>query len=155
MIADAIEKVGADGVLSIENGNGLETVVEIEEGMEIDRGYGSPQFVTNNEKLLVEMENARIIITDEKIEQVKDLVPLLEQINEAGSPPVLLIAEDVVGEALATLVVNKLRGVLNITTMKAPGFGERTQGFTPRYCYRYRFTILGERFGFIRRDSDD
>ena len=86
------EKVGADGVLSIENGNGLETVVEIEEGMEIDRGYGSPQFVTNNEKLLVEMENARIIITDEKIEQVKDLVPLLEQINEAGSPPVLLIA---------------------------------------------------------------
>merc|ERR1712070_1035548 len=125
MIADAIEKVGADGVLSIENGNGLETIVEIEEGMEIDRGYGSPQFVTNNEKLLVEMENARIIITDEKIEQVKDLVPLLEQITEAGSPPVLLIAEDVVGEALATLVVNKLRGVLNITTMKAPGFGER------------------------------
>merc|ERR1712070_645938 len=109
MIADAIEKVGADGVLSIKNGNGLETIVEIEEGMEIDRGYGSPQFVTNNEK----------------IEQVKDLVPLLEQITEAGSPPVLLIAEDVVGEALATLVVNKLRGVLNITTMKAPGFGER------------------------------
>jgi chaperonin GroEL (HSP60 family) len=100
MIADAIEKVGADGVLSIENGNGLETVVDIEEGMEIDRGYGSPQFVTNNEKLQVEMDNARIIITDEKIESVKDLVPLLEQIN-------------------------KLRGVLNITTMKAPGFGER------------------------------
>lgn len=125
MIADAIEKVGADGVLSIENGNGLETVVDIEEGMEIDRGYGSPQFVTNNEKLQVEMDNARIIITDEKIESVKDLVPLLEQINEAGSPPVLLIAEDIVGEALATLVVNKLRGVLNITTMKAPGFGER------------------------------
>jgi len=125
MIADAIEKVGADDVLSIENGNGLETVVDIEEGMEIDRGYGSPQFVTNNEKLQVEMDNARIIITDEKIESVKDLVPLLEQINEAGSPPVLLIAEDIVGEALATLVVNKLRGVLNITTMKAPGFGER------------------------------
>ena len=125
MIADAIEKVGADGVLSIENGSGLETLVEVEEGMEIDRGYISPQFVTNNEKLTVEFEGARILVTDAKIEQVKDLVPILEQVSQNGGDPLLIISEDITGEALATLVVNKIRGVLNVAAIKAPGFGER------------------------------
>mmetsp|Transcript_46072 Transcript_46072/g.73779 ORF Transcript_46072/g.73779 Transcript_46072/m.73779 type:complete len:544 (+) Transcript_46072:576-2207(+) len=125
MIADAIEKVGADGVLSIENGNGLETIVEVEEGMEIDRGYLSAQFVTNNERLQVEFENARILVTDQKIETVKDLIPILEAVSQNGGDPLLIIAEDITGEALATLVVNKLRGVLNVAAIKAPGFGER------------------------------
>lgn len=125
MIAEAIEKVGPDGVLSIENGTGLDTVVEVEEGMEIDRGYISPQFVNNNERLTVEYEGCRVLITDEKIEQVQMLVPLLEELNQAGSPPLLIIAEDIVGEALATLVVNKIRGVLQVAAIKAPGFGER------------------------------
>ena len=98
MIANAIEKVGADGVLSIENGSGLETVVEVEEGMEIDRGYISPQFVTNNEKLAVEFDGARILITDEKIETVKDLVPILEAVSQNGGDPLLIIAEDITGE---------------------------------------------------------
>ena len=125
MIAAAIEKVGPDGVLSIENGTGLETIVEVEEGMEIDRGYISPQFVNDNERLMCEYEGCRILITDEKIEQVKDLVPILEEVSQNGSPPLLIIAEDIVGEALATLVVNKMRGVLKVTAIKAPGFGER------------------------------
>jgi len=125
MIADAIEKVGPDGVLSIENGSGLETVVEVEEGMEIDRGYISPQFVNDTERLMVEFEGCRVLICDEKIDQVKDLVPLLEEVSQNGSPPLLIIAEDVVGEALATLVVNKVRGVLKVAAIKAPGFGER------------------------------
>jgi len=125
MIADAIEKVGPDGVLSIENGSGLETIVEVEEGMEIDRGYISPQFVNDTERLMVEYEGCRVLICDEKIEQVKDLVPLLEEVSQNGSPPLLIIAEDIVGEALATLVVNKVRGVLKVVAIKAPGFGER------------------------------
>lgn len=125
MIAEAIEKVGPDGVLSIETGSGLETVVEVEEGMEIDRGYISPQFVNDNERLMVEYEGCRILITDEKIEQVQMLVPLLEEVSQAGSPPLLIIAEDITGEALATLVVNKMRGVLKVAAIKAPGFGER------------------------------
>ena len=115
MIAEAIEKVGPDGVLSIENGTGLETVVEVEEGMEIDRGYISPQFVNDDERLMVEFEGCRVLITDEKIEQVQVLVPLLEEVSQAGSPPLLIIAEDITGEALATLVVNKMRGVLKLS----------------------------------------
>lgn len=125
MIAEAIEKVGPDGVLSIENGTGLETVVEVEEGMEIDRGYISPQFVNDNERLMVEFEGCRVLITDEKIDQVQALVPILEEVSQAGSPPLLIIAEDITGEALATLVVNKMRGVLKVAAIKAPGFGER------------------------------
>ncbi|CAL8466439.1 g5975 [Coccomyxa elongata] len=124
LIADALEKVGADGVLSIETGNGLETTVEVQEGMQIDRGYVSPQFITNQEKMLVEYENARILITDQKLETIKDVLPILEQVTRVNQP-LVIIAEDVTGEALATLVVNKLRGVLNAVAIKAPGFGER------------------------------
>lgn len=124
MIADAIDKVGPDGVLSIESSSSFETTVDVEEGMEIDRGYISPQFVTNPEKLIVEFENARVLITDQKISAIKDIIPLLEKTTQLRSP-LLIIAEDVTGEALATLVVNKLRGILNVAAIKAPGFGER------------------------------
>ncbi|XP_054816047.1 ruBisCO large subunit-binding protein subunit alpha [Prosopis cineraria] len=124
MIADAIDKVGPDGVLSIESSSSFETTVEVEEGTEIDRGYISPQFVTNPEKLIVEFENARVLITDQKISAIKDIIPLLEKTTQLRAP-LLIIAEDVTGEALATLVVNKLRGILNVAAIKAPGFGER------------------------------
>ncbi|KAJ0623590.1 putative chaperonin Cpn60/TCP-1 family, groEL-like apical domain superfamily [Helianthus annuus] len=124
MIADAIDKVGPDGVLSIESSSSFETTVDVEEGMEIDRGYISPQFVTNPEKLLVEFENARVLITDQKISSIKDIISILEQTTQLRAP-LLIVAEDITGEALATLVVNKLRGILNVAAIKAPGFGER------------------------------
>ena len=124
LIAQALETVGADGVLTIESSNGLETTVEVQEGMQIDRGYASPQFVTNPEKLLVEFDNPRILITDHKIESIKEILPLLEQVTRVNQP-LLIIAEDVTGEALATLVVNKLRGIVSVCAVKAPGFGER------------------------------
>ncbi|MEW5297842.1 MAG: hypothetical protein WDW36_001022 [Sanguina aurantia] len=124
MIAAALDKVGSNGVLSIESSNGLETVVEVQEGMEIDRGYISPQFVTNQERLMVEYDNCRVLVTDQKIESIRDIIPILEQVTRLNCP-LLIIAEDVSGEALATLVVNKLRGILNVAAIKAPGFGER------------------------------
>lgn len=124
LIAEAVEKVGTDGVLSIETGSTFETEVEVEEGMEIDRGYISPQFVTNNERLLTEFENCKILVTDEKISDIKQIVPILEEMNKINKQ-LLIIAEDVTDEALATLVVNKMRGVLNVCAIKAPGFGER------------------------------
>ncbi|KAI4968531.1 hypothetical protein ZWY2020_045861 [Hordeum vulgare] len=109
MIADAIDKVGPDGVLSIESSSSFETTVDVEEGMEIDRGYISPQFVTNLEKSIVEFENARVLITDQKITSIKEIIPLLEQTTQLRCP-LFIVAEDITGEALATLVVNKLRG---------------------------------------------
>ncbi|XP_076908859.1 ruBisCO large subunit-binding protein subunit alpha-like [Bidens hawaiensis] len=124
MIADAIDKVGPDGVLSIESSSSFETTVDVEEGMEIDRGYVSPQLVTNPEKLLVEFENARVLVTDQKISSIKEIISILEQTTQLRAP-LLIIAEDITGEALATLVVNKLRGIINVAAIKAPGFGER------------------------------
>ncbi|XP_047068749.1 ruBisCO large subunit-binding protein subunit alpha, chloroplastic isoform X2 [Lolium rigidum] len=124
MIADAIDKVGPDGVLSIESSSSFETTVDVEEGMEIDRGYISPQFVTNLEKSIVEFENARVLITDQKITSIKEIIPLLEQTTQLRCP-LFIIAEDITGEALATLVVNKLRGIINVAAIKAPSFGER------------------------------
>lgn len=124
MIADAIDKVGSDGVLSIESSSSFETSVTVEEGMEIDRGYISPQFVTNQEKLTVEYDNARILVTDQKLTTIKDIIPVLEKTTQLKAP-LVIIAEDISGEALATLVVNKLRGIINAAGIKAPGFGER------------------------------
>uniref|UniRef100_A0A0E0MLB6 RuBisCO large subunit-binding protein subunit alpha, chloroplastic n=1 Tax=Oryza punctata TaxID=4537 RepID=A0A0E0MLB6_ORYPU len=124
MIADAIDKVGPDGVLSIESSSSFETTVDVEEGMEIDRGYISPQFVTNLEKSIVEFENAKVLITDQKITSIKEILPILEKTTQLRAP-LFIIAEDITGEALATLVVNKLRGILNVAAIKAPSFGER------------------------------
>ncbi|MCD6365218.1 MAG: chaperonin GroEL [Planctomycetes bacterium] len=124
MIAQAMDKVGKDGVITVEEGKGLETEVELVEGMQFDKGYISPHFVTNVEAMEADLEKPLILIHEKKISAVKDLVPLLEKIAKSGKP-LLIVAEDVEGEALATLVVNRLRGTLQCVAVKAPGFGDR------------------------------
>lgn len=124
MIADAMDKVGKEGVISLEEGKSMTTELEITEGMRFDKGYISPYFVTDTERMEAVLDNPFILLTDKKIGMVQDLVPVLEQVARSGSP-LLIIAEDIEKEALATLVVNKLRGVLNVTAVKAPGFGDR------------------------------
>merc|ERR1712117_965593 len=124
MISEAMDKVTKDGVITVEESKSLSTDLEVVEGMQIDRGYLSPYFVTDQERLVVDFENARILITDKKISSIQDLVPVLEKVARAGQS-LLIIAEDIEGEALATLVVNKARGVLNVAAVKAPGFGDR------------------------------
>jgi chaperonin GroEL len=124
IIAQAMEKVGKDGVITVEEARGLDTVLEVVEGMQFDRGYLSPYFVTDPERMEAVLENAKILIYEKKISSMKDLLPILEQVARQGKP-FLIIAEDVEGEALATLVVNKLRGTLNVAAVKAPGFGDR------------------------------
>jgi chaperonin GroEL len=124
IIAEAMGKVGKEGVITVEEGKGLETELEIVEGMQFDRGYVSPYFVTNAEKMEVNLDDCYILINEKKISGMKDLLPILEQIAKMGKP-LLIIAEDIEGEALATLVVNKLRGTLHVAAVKAPGFGDR------------------------------
>src|SRR5271170_364693 len=124
IIADAMEKVGKEGVITVEEAKGLETTLDVVEGMQFDRGYLSPYFVTDPERMEVVLQDALILIHEKKISSMKDLLPLLEQVARAGKP-LLIIAEEVEGEALATLVVNKIRGVLNTCAVKAPGFGDR------------------------------
>ncbi len=123
-IAEAMEKVGKDGVITVEEGKGMATELDVVEGMQFDRGYLSPYFVTDQETMEVSLDNPYILIHEKKVSSMKDLLPLLEGISRAGRP-LLIIAEDVEGEALATLVVNKLRGILNVAAVKAPGFGDR------------------------------
>jgi chaperonin GroEL len=124
IIADAMEKVGKDGVITVEEGKTLQTDLEVVEGMQFDRGYLSPYFVTDAEKMLVELEDPLILLYDKKISNMKDMVPLLEEIARSAKP-LVIVAEDVEGEALATLVVNKIRGTLKAAAVKAPGFGDR------------------------------
>jgi chaperonin GroEL len=124
IIAGAMDKVGKEGVITVEEAKGLETELEIVEGMQFDRGYLSPYFVTNPDKMIVSLEDALILIYEKKISGMKDLLPILEQIAKMGRP-LLIIAEDIEGEALATLVVNKIRGTLHVAAVKAPGFGDR------------------------------
>src|SRR5437773_537305 len=123
-IAEAMEKVGKDGVITVEEAKGLETTLETVDGMQFDRGYLSPYFVTDPEKMEAVLEDAYVLIHDKKISSMKDLLPILEKVAQAGRP-LLIVAEDVEGEALATLVVNKLRGTLKVCAVKAPGFGDR------------------------------
>ncbi len=124
IIADAMEKVGKDGVITVEEGKSLETTMEIVEGMQFDRGYLSPYFVTNPEKMEVELDEPYILLYDKKISGMKDLIPMLEEVARSGKP-IVVMSEDVEGEALATLVVNKIRGTLKCAAIKAPGFGDR------------------------------
>ena len=124
LIAEAMEKVGKDGVITVEEAKGINDELSVVEGMQFDRGYLSPYFVTNSDKMETELENPYILLTDKKITTMKDILPLLESTMKSGKP-LLIIAEDIEGEALTTLVVNKLRGVLNIAAVKAPGFGDR------------------------------
>src|ERR1700693_3148675 len=124
IIAEAMKKVGKDGVITVEEAKTMETQLEVVEGMQFDRGYLSPYFVTDAERMEAVLENAVILIHEKKISSMKDLLPLLEQVAKGGRP-LVIIAEDIGGEALATLVVNKLRGTLNVAAVKAPGFGDR------------------------------
>lgn len=124
MLADAMDKVGREGVITIEESKTAKTEVTVVEGMQFDRGYLSPYFVTNAERMEAVLENAYILIYDKKISSMKDMLGVLEAVAKQGRP-LLIIAEDVEGEALATLVVNKLRGTLHVAAVKAPGFGDR------------------------------
>lgn len=153
MISQAMDKVGKDGVITIEEGKTLETTVELVEGMQFDKGYLSPHFVTNMENMTVEMERPFILINEKKISSVKDIVPILEKIAQAGRP-ILIIAEDVDGEALATLVVNKLRGTLPCVAVKAPGFGDRRKAMLQDIAILTGAQAISEELG-IQLDSLD
>jgi chaperonin GroEL len=146
MIASAMEKVTKDGVITVEESKSLTTELEVVEGMQIDRGYISPYFITDNERMTVEFENARILITDKKISSIQDLVPVLEKVARLGQP-LLIIAEDVEGEALATLVVNKARGVLSVAAIKAPAFGERRKAMLEDIAILTGGQLISEELG--------
>lgn len=146
MLAEAMEKVTKDGVITVEESKSLTTELEVVEGMQIDRGYISPYFITNNERMTVEFENARILITDKKISTIQDLVPVLEKVARLGQP-LLVIAEDVEGEALATLVVNKARGVLTVCAIKAPGFGDRRKAMLQDIAILTNGQLISEEIG--------
>ncbi len=147
LIADAMEKVGKDGVITVEEAKGLETTLETVEGMQFDRGYLSPYFVTDPEKMEAVLEDAYLLIHDKKISAMKELLPVLEKIAQTGKP-LLIIAEDVEGEALATLVVNKLRGTLKVCAVKAPGFGDRRKEMLTDIAKLTGGTVIAEELGF-------
>jgi chaperonin GroEL len=147
MIADAMEKVGREGVITVEEARGTETEVKTVEGMQFDRGYLSPYFVTNTEKMEVEMERPFILISEKKVSSMKELLPVLEVVAQTGRP-LLIIAEDVDGEALATLVVNKIRGALKVSAVKAPGFGDRRKAMLEDIAVLTGGTVISEDRGF-------
>jgi chaperonin GroEL len=147
LIADAMEKVGKDGVITVEESKSLETHLEVVEGMQFDRGYLSPYFVTNRENMTALLEDPYILIHDKKISNMKDLLPLLEKVAQAGKP-ILIIAEDVEGEALATLVVNNLRGTLKACAVKAPGFGDRRKAMLADIAVLTGGEVISEDMGF-------
>jgi len=147
LIAEAMEKVGKDGVITVEEAKGLETTLETVDGMQFDRGYLSPYFITDPEKMESVMEDAYILIHDKKISTMKDLLPILEKIAQTGKP-MLIIAEDVEGEALATVVVNKLRGTLKVTAVKAPGFGDRRKEMLRDVATLTAGKVISEELGF-------
>ncbi|GAB1540775.1 hypothetical protein NUACC21_34440 [Scytonema sp. NUACC21] len=146
MLAEAMEKVTKDGVITVEESKSLTTELDVVEGMQIDRGYISPYFITNNDRMTVEFENTRILITDKKISTVQDLIPVLEKVARLGQP-LLIIAEDVDGEALATLVVNKARGVLAVCAIKAPGFGDRRKAMLQDIAILTNGQLISEEIG--------
>jgi len=146
LIAEAMEKVGKDGVITVEEAKGINDDLEVVEGMQFDRGYLSPYFVTNSEKMTCELENPIILLTDAKITSLKDLVPVLEQAQQSGKP-LLIISDDLEGEALATLVLNRLKGVLNIVAVKAPGFGDRKKEMLKDIAILTGATLITEELG--------
>ncbi len=147
LIADAMEKVGKDGVITVEEARGLDTTLETVEGMQFDRGYLSPYFVTDPERMEAALEDALILIHDKKISSMKDLLPVLEKVAQIGKP-LVIIAEDVEGEALATLVVNKLRGTLKVAAVKAPGFGDRRKAMLQDVAVLTGGQVISEEVGF-------
>ena len=151
-IAEAMEKVGKDGVITVEESRGLTDEIEYVEGMQVDRGYTSPYFITNAERMEAVIEDAYLIITDKKVSSVADLVPALEKLLQAGQKNVVIVAEDIDGEALATLVVNKLRGIMNVLAVKAPGFGDRRKDMLEDIAILTGGTVISEETG-RRMDS--
>ena len=147
LIADAMEKVGKDGVITIEEAKGLETTLDTVEGMQFDRGYLSPYFITDPDRMETVLEDAMILIHDKKVSSMKDLLPVLEKVAQMGRP-LLIIAEDVEGEALATLVVNKLRGTLKVAAVKAPGFGDRRKSMLQDIAVLTGGQVISEEVGF-------
>jgi len=152
LIAEAFEKVGKEGVITVEEAKGTDTYVDIVEGMQFDRGYLSPYFVTDSEKMITDLENPYILLYDKKISSMKDLLPVLEPVAQTGKP-LLIIAEDVEGEALATLVVNKLRGSLKIAAVKAPGFGDRRKAMLEDIAILTGGTVIAEERGFTLENT--
>ena len=146
-IADAMEKVGKDGVITVEESKGMSDETEYVEGMQIDRGYISPYFITNSDRMESSLDDATIVITDKKISAVSDMLPALEKLLQAGKKNVVIIAEDIDGEALATLVVNKLRGTLNALAVKAPGFGDRRKAMLEDIAILTGGTVISEDMG--------
>ena len=147
LITEAFEKVGKEGVITVEEAKGTDTYVDVVEGMQFDRGYISPYFVTDSEKMEADLETPQILITDKKISVMKDILPILEPVAQSGKP-LLIIAEDIDGEALATLVVNKLRGSLKIAAVKAPGFGDRRKAMLEDIAILTGGTVISEERGF-------
>ena len=152
LIASAFAKVGKEGVITVEEAKGTETYVDVVEGMQFDRGYLSPYFVTNAEKMNVELENPYILLYDKKVSSLKELLPILEPIAQSGKP-LLIIAEDVDGEALSTLVVNKLRGALKIAAVKAPGFGDRRKAMLEDIAILTGGTVIAEESGYTLENA--
>jgi chaperonin GroEL len=146
MIAEAMEKVGKDGVITVEEAKGINDELDVVEGMQFDRGYLSPYFVTNVEKMTAELENPFILLVDKKISNLKEMLPILEAVNQTGRP-LLIIAEDIEGEALSTLVVNRIRGSLNIAAVKAPGFGDRRKAMLQDIAILTGGTVVSEEMG--------
>ena len=147
LIAEAMKKVKTEGVITVEEAKGTDTTVEVVEGMQFDRGYLSPYFITDADKMEVELENPYILIFDQKISAMKDLLPILEQTAKSGKP-LMIIAEDVDGEALSTLVVNKIRGALKVAAVKAPGFGDRRKAMLEDIAILTNGTVVSEERGF-------
>ena len=151
-ISEAMEKVGKDGVITIEESRGMETELEVVEGMQFDRGYLSQYMVTDNEKMVADLENPYILITDKKISNIQDILPLLESILQS-SRPLLIIADDVDGEALPTLVLNKIRGTFNVVAVKAPGFGDRRKAMLEDIAILTGGTVITEDLGLELKDA--
>ena len=153
LIAQAMEKVSKDGVITIEEAKGIETTVDVVEGMQFDRGYISPYFVTNSEKMQVELDNPYILIYDKKISNMKDILHILEKVAQQGAP-LVIISEDLEGEALATLVVNKLRGTLKVAAVKAPGFGDRRKEMLQDIAILTKGIVISEEQGYKLENAD-
>lgn len=152
-ISEAMEKVGNDGVITIEESRGMETELDVVEGMQFDRGYLSQYMVTDNEKMVADLENPYILITDKKISNIQDILPLLEEVLKT-SRPLLIIADDVDGEALPTLVLNKIRGTFNVVAVKAPGFGDRRKAMLEDIAILTGATVITEDLGFELKDAN-
>src|SRR5580704_2851573 len=146
IIADAMAKVGKEGVITVEEGSGLENELDVVEGMQFDRGYLSPYFITNQQNMSAELDNPYILIVDKKISSIRDLLPVLESVAKAGRP-LVIIAEDVEGEALATLVVNHMRGIVKVCAIKAPGFGDRRKEMLQDIATLTKAQVIAEEVG--------